>query len=81
MCEVTLTLSKVDCVVIRMALDAEIAKIGNDISAMLAVPYDEREDDYQTFFDRLTAMRRRRSEIVDVVSSAIRSPQNPYLNR
>ena len=81
MSEVTLTISKVDCVVIRMALDAEISKISDDISAMIAVPYDERDDDYQMFFDRLTAARRRRMEIVDMVSSAVRLPENPYLNR
>lgn len=75
------TFSKLECMMIRMALNKAISALSDDLSRMVSVPYDERGEDWQVFFDRIADQRRRRQVIVDTINEKISTPPNPYLNR
>lgn len=81
MSDITMTFRLTDWMKIRMALDAKISGMSDDIAAMLSVPDDERGEDFtplfETIFDRRESYRR----VVADITAAIRPPENPYLNR
>jgi hypothetical protein len=60
-------------------VNREIVNVSEDLGKMVEVPYDERGDDYEKWFDRLTARRRRLIALREKLAESRKPQENPHV--